>query len=146
MADQLLPYFNRELVAIRKLAAEYRPRITAAGSREQKKRLRQEQRVAEAAIVREHQPEDFGVWLRGREEREEATLERLEALYNQRDVATKEHTVAIKPKKNLHGAGKPKAPTRAERELKERVDAQLRRAVGIESPETPPKKSRGPRR
>jgi hypothetical protein len=84
-----------------------------------------------------------------REEREEATLERLDALYKQRDVVTDERTVAIKPKKNTLdiAAGKAKAPkqTRAERELKERVEAELRRAAGIESHEAP-KKSRGPKR
>ena len=43
------------------LAAEYRTRFAAPSSPEQKK---QEQRKAEAAIVKAHQPEDFGVWRR----------------------------------------------------------------------------------
>ena len=132
---------NRRDVAIRTLAAEYRPRIAAA-SAEQKKRLRQEQRKAEAAIVRDHRPEDFGVWLHRREEREEATLQRLEALYKQRDAVTAQRS--IKPKKAIDYARKVKTPTSTERELKERVDAELRRAAGIQAPE--PKKSHGPRR
>jgi hypothetical protein len=43
------------------LAAEYRTRFAAPSSPEQKK---QEQRKAEAAIVKAHQPEDFGLWRR----------------------------------------------------------------------------------
>jgi hypothetical protein len=140
---------NRRDVAIRNLVAEYRPRIATAGRPEQKKHLRQEQRRAEAAIVREHQPEDFGAWLRRREEREEVTLEQLEALYKQRDAVTDERVVAIEPEQKSLNADAVKAnaptPTRAERELKARVDAELRRAAGIESPQAP-KKSRGPKR
>ncbi len=98
--------------------------------------------------MREHQPEDFGAWLHRRQEGDEATLERVEGLYKQRHAVTYEHTVAIKPKKKtLDGADKAKAPkqTRSERELKERVDAELRRAAGIASPEAP-KNFRGPKR
>jgi hypothetical protein len=51
-----------------------------------KKTLRREQRQAEAAIVREHQPEDFGAWLHQRRERGQAVLQRLEALFKQRQT------------------------------------------------------------
>jgi hypothetical protein len=61
---------------------------------------------------------------------------------------TGERTVAVEPtKKSLDPAGKAKAPkpTRAERELDYPIDAELRRAVGIESPKAPTQ-SRGPKR
>jgi hypothetical protein len=64
------------------------------------------------------------------------------------DALTEERTSAMKPKKKtLDVAGKPKAPkqTRAERDVKERVDAELRRAACIDGSEAPTK-SRGPRR
>jgi len=63
---------NERDVAIRKLAAEYRSRIAGAGGAEQKQHLRQEQRKAEAAIVRAHQPEDFGAWLYNQERETDA--------------------------------------------------------------------------
>jgi hypothetical protein len=58
---------TRRDIQTRNLAAEYRTRfavLAAASSPEQKNRLRQEQRKAEAAIVKAHQPENFGVWRR----------------------------------------------------------------------------------
>jgi hypothetical protein len=63
-------------LAIRNLAAQYRTKMHAADPKENK-RLRQEQRKAEAAIVRAHEPEDFGAC----NERDQASLERLEALF-----------------------------------------------------------------
>jgi hypothetical protein len=74
---------NRRDIQIRNLAAEYRAKVTIADPKD-KKRLRQEQRKAEAAIVAAHQPEDFGVWLHRRNERDQAVFERLEALFKQR--------------------------------------------------------------
>jgi hypothetical protein len=71
-------------VEIRNLAAEYRTKMHPADPKENK-RLRQEQRKAEAAIVRAHEPEDFGAWLHRRNERDQAILERLEALLKRRD-------------------------------------------------------------
>jgi hypothetical protein len=76
---------NRRDIALRNLAAQYRAKAAAADP-QQKKTLRQEQRKAEAAIVREHQPEDFGVWLHRRNEHQEAALGRLEALFKQRQT------------------------------------------------------------
>jgi hypothetical protein len=76
---------NRRDIEIRDLAAEYRAKSAIANPQE-KKRLRQEQRKAEAAIVEAHKPEDFGVWLHRKTERDEATLERLGALFQDRRV------------------------------------------------------------
>ncbi len=68
---------------------------------QQKKTLRREQRKAEAVIVREHQPEDFGAWLHQRREPDEAVLERLEALFKQRktvrQVMNKAPAQALEP-------------------------------------------------
>jgi hypothetical protein len=50
------------------------------------KRLRIEQRKAEAAIVNAHVPEDFGAWLQRKAQRDEATLERLGALFQDRSA------------------------------------------------------------
>jgi hypothetical protein len=90
---------NRRDVEIRNLAAEYRAK-TAIADPKDKKRLRQEQRKAEAAIVAAHQPEDFGVWLHRRNERDEAVLERLQALFKQRGAREQDaqlHEMAQKP-------------------------------------------------
>jgi hypothetical protein len=70
---------------IRNLAAQYRTKMHPADPKENK-RLRQEQRKAEAAIVRAHEPEDFGAWLHRRNDRDQASLERLEALVKRRDA------------------------------------------------------------
>jgi hypothetical protein len=53
---------NRRDIALRKLAAEYRVKAATADP-QQTKTSRREQRKAEAAIVREHQHQDFGAWL-----------------------------------------------------------------------------------
>ncbi len=74
---------NRRDLELRELATQYRVKAKSADSKE-KKRLRLEQRKAEAAIVRAHQPEDFGAWLHSRKDAEEETLDRLNALYKQR--------------------------------------------------------------
>jgi hypothetical protein len=67
-----------------RLATDSSSKMHAADPKEHK-RLRQEQRTAEAAIVRAHEPEDFGAWLHRRNERDQAILEQLEALFKQRD-------------------------------------------------------------
>ena len=77
---------NRRDVELRDLAAEYKAKAAVADPKE-KKRLRAEHRKAEAAIVRAYQPEDFGAWLHRKAERNQPTLERLEALYKQRGAA-----------------------------------------------------------
>jgi hypothetical protein len=76
---------NARDLAIRNLAAEYRAK-SAIADPQQKKRLRLEQRKAEAAIVNAHVPEDFGAWLQRKTERDEATLKRLGALFQDRSA------------------------------------------------------------
>ena len=43
-------------------------------------------RIREAAIERAHEPQDFGAWRHQRNERDQASLERLEALFKRRDA------------------------------------------------------------
>jgi hypothetical protein len=83
---------NRRDIEVRNLAAEYRAKAAIADPK-QRKRLRQEQRKAEAAIVEAHQPEDFGVWLHRKAERDEIALERLEALLKERAPQRREQSL-----------------------------------------------------
>jgi hypothetical protein len=74
---------------IRDLAESYRARVKHA-TPEQQKLLRQEQRKAEAAIVKAHEPEDFGAWLHRHRERQGTQAQRvdeLEQLRQQKAVA-----------------------------------------------------------
>ncbi len=87
---------NRRDIEIRNLAAEYRAKAAIADPK-QRKRLRQEQRKAEAAIVEAHQPEDFGVWLHHKAERDEIVLERLEALFTEREPQRREQSLPPRP-------------------------------------------------
>jgi hypothetical protein len=116
---------NARDLEIRNLAAEYRAKAAIADP-EEKKRLRKEQRKAEAAIVRTHLPEDFGAWLQRRRDREDETLERLDELFRQRAAHVDQSVTA-----------------RQEQDLE--TKAELRRAIGIDEDEAQTK-SRGRRR
>jgi hypothetical protein len=97
-------------------------------------------RKAEAAIVNQYRPEDFQVRLHRRAEREDERLDRLEAIYKQRDAheAKPERKVAQKMTRTID----PAAAARIAAECCAKVE--LQRAAGIE-PE-PPRKSKGMRR
>jgi flagellar biosynthesis GTPase FlhF len=84
---------NRRDLEIRNLAAEYRAKAAIANPTEGK-RLRAEQRKAEAAIVKTYQAEDFGAWLHRKAERDDGTVERLEALNKRRNERGIEPAIA----------------------------------------------------
>lgn len=117
---------------IRDLAVAYRAKVDAANP-EQHKNLRQEQRKAEAAIMKAHEPEDFGVWLRRHRQREQTQAARLDELAQRRqahDIA-KEHAVEQEQARAL---------------TVKRAVTEIRRATAIESDEPEQKKDRGMRR
>jgi hypothetical protein len=131
---------NRRDIEIRNLAAEYRAKAAIATPKE-KKHLRSEQRKAEAAIVTAHEPEDFGVWLHRKAERDEVALERLEEMFKARATHEQQPAQSLPPKQTI--APKVSVPSPADIAV---IKRQQERDRANEPKIDPPKKSKGMRR